>query len=99
RDFHVTGVQTCALPIFAFAEVGRGYEIDEMVDAAFAVAREGGPLGDMVARLRTLFHETTLPVAVHAYDGDALAAVAARVSDEVKIGRASCRERRQVRVA
>ena len=43
-----------------------------MLDAAFAVGRDGGFLGDAVARLRAPFHDTAIPVVVHPYDAAAL---------------------------
>ena len=63
-----------------YAELGRGYELDAMLDAALEVGRGGGALTDGIARLRTLAHPTSLPVIVHPYDPDALDAVATRVS-------------------
>lgn len=68
-----------------FAELGRGYELDAMLDAAFEVGRDGGALADAVARLRTLAHTTSLPVVVHPYDSAALDAAAARVSGAVHL--------------
>ena len=66
-----------------YAELGRGYETEEMVDAAFAVGRSGNPLADIIGRLRSLIHQTTLPAIVHAYDPESLAAVAHDVAGEV----------------
>lgn len=40
-----------ALP---YADLGRGYRLDAMIDAAFAVARSGELASDAVARIRTL---------------------------------------------
>jgi vancomycin resistance protein YoaR len=62
-----------------YAELGRRYEWDAMLDAAFAVGRNGGPLGDAVARLRAPFHDTPLPARVHAFDDDALADASRRI--------------------
>jgi vancomycin resistance protein YoaR len=67
--------------VVAFADLGRDYEIDAMVDAAMRVGRAGNPLGDALGRLRTLAHATTLPVVVHAYDADALASLSAGIAE------------------
>ncbi len=67
----------------AFADLGRGYEMDQMLDAAFAVGRGGDPLADGIGRLRTLAHQTALPVIVHPYDTDALAAIADDIASDV----------------
>ena len=66
-----------------YADLGRGYETAAMVDAAYGVGRSGNPIADGIDRLRSLVHETTLPVIVHAYDDDALAAIAAGVAADV----------------
>ena len=67
----------------SYAELGRGYELDAMLDAALEVGRGDGPLVDGIARLRTLAHPTVLPVAVRPYDADALEAAARRVAGAV----------------
>ena len=54
-----------------------------MLDAAFAVGRDGDPLADGIGRLRTLAHQTALPVIVHPYDTDALAAIADDIASDV----------------
>ncbi len=47
-----------------FADLGRGYRLDQMLDAAFAVGRSGDPVADVVGRLRTLTHASSIaPVA------------------------------------
>jgi vancomycin resistance protein YoaR len=58
--------------VVGYAEVGRGYEMDAMLDSAFAVGRTGSPLADGVARIRAMIHPTALPVIVHAFDPVAL---------------------------
>jgi vancomycin resistance protein YoaR len=65
-----------------FGELGRRYQVEEMVDAALAVGRTGNPLTDAVARLRSIVHPTSLPILVHAYDADALAATAGTIASE-----------------
>ncbi|HEX7172842.1 MAG TPA: VanW family protein [Candidatus Limnocylindria bacterium] len=71
--------------IVTYAELGRGYQLDAMLDAAFGVGRDAGPVGDGIARLRTLVRSTSLPVVVHPYDADAIDAAAERVARAVTI--------------
>ncbi len=60
-----------------YSELGRDYDMQAMVDAAFAAGRgNGNPILDGVERLRTLAHTVALPVVVNAYEPEALAAVA-----------------------
>ena len=66
-----------------YADLGRGYETEAMVDAAYGVGRSGNPIADGIGRLRSLLHATALPVIVHAYDDDALAGIAADVATDV----------------
>ena len=66
-----------------YADLGRGYETAAMVEAAYGVGRSGNAIADGINRLRSLVHETTLPVIVHPYDNDALAAIAAGVAADV----------------
>jgi vancomycin resistance protein YoaR len=67
----------------AYADLGRGYDMDAMLDSALSVGRGGNPLADGISRLRTLAHATALPVVVHAYDDDALASMSASVAEAV----------------
>jgi vancomycin resistance protein YoaR len=69
--------------IVPYADLGRGYEMDAMLDAAFATGRDGALFGDAVARLRSLVHATELPVVVHAYDPAALEAAAIEIARSV----------------
>ncbi len=55
-----------------FADLGRGYRLDQMLDSAFAVARSGNPLADVVGRLRTLIHASAIPPVAASDDPDAL---------------------------
>src|SRR5690606_39999422 len=90
RDFHVTGVQTCALPIFMqrFAQLGAHYFVIKPFDLEvlasrirqFAGAGETPAARDKVADGR---YATRRPV-------DLEVAVTELLH---KIGRASCRER------
>ncbi len=66
-----------------YERLGRGYDTDTMLDAAFGVARDGSPLSDGIARLRALFNGTQVPVAVHAYDDTALEAFVSDVSRSI----------------
>jgi vancomycin resistance protein YoaR len=50
--------------VVPFADLGRGYRLDVMIDSAFAVGRSGNPVADIVGRLRTLTHASSIaPVA------------------------------------
>jgi vancomycin resistance protein YoaR len=66
-----------------YADLGRGYETEAMVDAAFAVGRSGNPITDAIDRLRSVLHPTSLPVLVHAYDPAALEAVSRDIAAEI----------------
>ena len=67
----------------AFADLGRGYDLDRMAAAAFDVGRDDNPFLAGLERLRSVVHRAALPVAVHPYDPEALAAAAADVADEL----------------
>ena len=67
----------------SYADLGRGYELDAMVDAAFAVGRTGDPLADGITRLRNLAKPVALPVDVRAYEPSALASLGAEVAAEI----------------
>src|SRR5690606_40193125 len=93
RDFHVTGVQTCALPISAalsgsqetFRSVARHGglivvdDADEMTEALMVMSRCKLPLGRKVGIVAT--------------SGDVADFTADQCSHYGQIGRASCRER------
>ncbi len=66
--------------VVPYAEIGRGYEIAAMADAAYATGREANPFTATIARLRNVVHGTTLPVEVHAYDLDAINRVAVQLA-------------------
>ncbi|MEO8245884.1 MAG: VanW family protein [Chloroflexota bacterium] len=59
----------------SYADVGRGYEIEQMVAAALALGREGNPLTSTGARLRSVITSTALPVIVHSFDEAAMDAL------------------------
>jgi len=69
--------------VVAYADLGRRYEMDVMLDAAFSVGRGGGLVADGISRLRSLAHTTSQPVIVHAYDTDALARISTEIADRV----------------
>jgi vancomycin resistance protein YoaR len=60
----------------AFADLGRGYDLDRMAAAAFEIGRDANPFTAGLERLRSIVRSATLPVAVHPYDAEALAAAA-----------------------
>ena len=47
-----------------FAELGRAYAVDQMLDSAFGVARSGDLVSDAISRLRVLAIASTVPVAI-----------------------------------
>src|SRR5690606_40725344 len=83
RDFHVTGVQTCALPILRFTDA----------NGSTLLEQDRGHT-DISGRLRTLPFGRSTAGGAHVAFHESFAAP----SDEVfagfgEIGRASCRER------
>jgi vancomycin resistance protein YoaR len=82
-----TGQATVAVggneTVVPYTDIGRGYEMGAMLDAAFGVGRDGDPVSDAVARLRSLAVEVSLPVEVHAFDADAIDAVAATIAQNM----------------
>lgn len=66
-----------------YEELGRGYQLDAMLDAAFAAGRSGNPVADGVARLRTLSHPTDIAVTAGAGDAAAIDAAVAGIVREV----------------
>ena len=68
-----------------YGEVGRGYETQAMVDAAFGIGRNGNPLADGLERLRSLANPVTLPVLVHAYDSAALERASAEIAERFTV--------------
>jgi vancomycin resistance protein YoaR len=64
-----------------YQQIGRGYELDLMLDSALAIGRDPDPFAAGVARLRSLARGTSLPVAVHAHDDGAIEAVVAAVAE------------------
>src|SRR5690606_40207719 len=91
RDFHVTGVQTCALPIFRIER--RRIEVERLPD------RWAGAAAQHAQRVQPAGREITAAVWHEPENGAGLAwrarvLQAARLRDAVQeIGRASCRER------
>src|SRR5207245_7915686 len=92
RDATVTGVQTCALPIFragAYDFVTKPVSTDALA-LILERAIQHRTLTDELQRLRRRVHEDTLPQIVGS--SDAIRRMSELVS-RVEIGRASCRER------
>ncbi len=69
--------------VVSYDAIGRRYELDAMLDGAVAVGRNGDPLADGIARLRSLVHPTALIPLVHAFDPAALDQVATEVARRV----------------
>ncbi len=67
--------------VVAYADLGRRYETSSMVDAALGIGRDGNPVADGVARLRNLANPVALPLLVHAFDADALDAIATTIAE------------------
>src|SRR5690606_40643975 len=82
RDFHVTGVQTCALPI----STGRRRPADIVMLGTFGVWTRGTLQSRALPFARAITASTGLDVAIVTTPWDA--------PDE--IGRASCRERNEI---
>src|SRR5690606_40237737 len=81
RDFHVTGVQTCALPICSFTSCA-SFSICRLV-------RSGVRLLGLAVLAPTLSSDTPISATTTPTSSAAQAG-------SIKIGRASCRERRAV---
>ncbi|MBA2263895.1 MAG: VanW family protein [Chloroflexi bacterium] len=69
--------------VVAYSDLGRGYEMDAMLDAAFRVGRSGDPIADGIGRMRSLVHATSQPLLGHPYDADALALISTEIADRV----------------
>ena len=80
---HATVVVDGSETLVPYADIGRGYEMGAMLDAAFGVGRDGDPVSDAVARLRSVVMGVSLPVEVHAFDADAIDAVAATIAQNM----------------
>src|SRR5690606_41204955 len=98
RDFHVTGVQTCALPIYDHS--GPDWSPDGRL-LAFASARHEGRDTDLVSDVWTCAPDGT---GLRRITRNDLVAYAPRFTPDgasvvfTEIGRASCRERVSVAV-
>lgn len=71
--------------IVEYGVLGRGYEIQAMVDAAFGIGRDGNPVADGLDRLRNLGNPAALPILVHAYDAEALDRVSAEIAERFTV--------------
>lgn len=69
----------------AFADLGRGYDLDRMAAAAFDVGRDENPLTAGLERLRSMVRPAALPAAVHPYDAEALDAAARELAAELSV--------------
>src|SRR5439155_17320021 len=87
RDGHMTGVQTCALPILNAVAVV--LVVFRCVDAALS--------GDAVGAARAVLEAKTLHVIAQFSQGRAGRSARESGADDDKIGRASCRERVEIR--
>ena len=71
--------------VVGYEELGRRYELGQMLEAALGVAREGDEFSNGIFRLRTLVHSTPMPAIVHAYDHAALSRVAGTLAEQAEI--------------
>ena len=71
--------------VVSFADLGRRYETEAMVDAALGVGRNGNVLADGLARLRNLANPASLPLLVHAFDADAMDATVAALLERFSV--------------
>ena len=69
--------------VVGFADLGREYDLERMLDSAFRIARGEGVLADGIERLRSLVHATSIDVAVRPYDDARLAQAATQVAESV----------------
>src|SRR5690606_41125245 len=96
RDFHVTGVQTCALPILQL-NLGRvgGYTLAGAIVGTFGHGLQGVLREPWIGiALRVLVGAALVVLALRLLGVRALPAILSRP----EIGRASCRERGQTSV-
>src|SRR5690606_41179054 len=85
RDFHVTGVQTCALPIYAAVQIVDGLLKEENALIVFThSSRESNRDNDSQYRTRDAENITDLPLIVLVDNGTASAAR----SEERRVGKA-----------
>ncbi len=65
-----------------YAQVGLGYDLDAMVDAAYGLGRGGNPFGDGIARLRAIVRPTAISGVVITTDQAALDALVADIASD-----------------
>src|SRR5207302_8172169 len=98
RDFHVTGVQTCALPILDRRKVGRPLE-----QAIFAkpnctrVFQSALPVSNVIVQMGPILDGVAAHMADYS-DDVAFRPLDLQSTDIAEIGRASCRERVEMSV-
>src|SRR5690625_6536583 len=85
RDGHVTGVQTCALPILAIDPANNTDPVQDMLSSEPGVVTID-VVGDVVNNFEYILEQEIT------YEGDT------HTIEEIKIGRASCREREKKKV-
>ena len=69
--------------VVEFGALGRAYDLEAMLDAAFGAGRDAGPVADGIERLRSLVHPTRVDVVVRPFDEDRLQRAAAQVAASV----------------
>src|SRR5690606_39830914 len=92
RDFHVTGVQTCALPIFCFSFKKTSMNLEDIFLPAEKISAEPWQLGSIIS---SEIKENSI-VLIFCSDYRGISDGEAEMADFRnirKIGRASCRER------
>jgi vancomycin resistance protein YoaR len=68
-----------------YAQLGRIYAMDAMLDAAFGVARSGDLVSDAVARLRVLAMPSSVPTAITAEGESAVDAAVAELAERFDV--------------
>src|SRR5690606_41198749 len=95
RDFHVTGVQTCALPI-STVQANEPVSVNDLLNLVQqGQARDDQEFKQRMARFNQSKTEQDRMVA----DAQAERSRLEQLSAQKEIGRASCREREETRVS
>src|SRR5690606_40638999 len=100
RDFHVTGVQTCALPIYGRLMAAQLLGLDEVPVDYQDYANEAEEWADLIAdnRLAELseMDNEMLKDLIQEIDSEEFDLTLTGFEEDEKIGRASCRERVEI---